>query len=112
MAEINEFEKVKGAPSTIKERFNILTEIVSDLSKNNKLNLMIYDGDLTYIHSNMRETLYYLKSYAIILIIAVIASTQIGKKLVEIRILVKKGSKRILRKFHIRVAFLLCRIEL
>ena len=23
---------------------------------------MIYDGDLTYIHSNMRETLYYLKN--------------------------------------------------
>ena len=23
---------------------------------------MIYDGDLTYIHSNMRESLYYLKN--------------------------------------------------
>jgi glutamine amidotransferase len=23
---------------------------------------MIYDGDLTYIHSNMRDSLYYLKS--------------------------------------------------
>ena len=59
---VNEFEIAKGAPSTIKERFSLLTEIVSDLSKNNKLNLMIYDGDLTYIHSNMRGTLYYLKN--------------------------------------------------
>ena len=59
---INEFESSKGAPSTIKERFNLLTDIVEDLSKNNKLNLMIYDGDLTYIHSNMRNSLYYLKS--------------------------------------------------
>ena len=59
---INEFEKSKDAPSTIKERFNILTEIVEDLSKNNKLNLMIYDGDLTYIHSNMNDSLYYLKN--------------------------------------------------
>ncbi len=58
---VNEFEKAKGALSTIKERFNLLTEVVADLSKNNKLNLMIYDGDLTYIHSNMRQTLYYLK---------------------------------------------------
>jgi glutamine amidotransferase len=58
---INEFEKSKGSVSTIKERFNILTEIVEDLSRNNKLNLMIYDGDLTYIHSNMRNSLYYLK---------------------------------------------------
>ena len=59
---INDFEKAKGGLSTIKERFNILTEVISDLSKNNKLNLMIYDGDLTYIHSNMRDSLYYLKN--------------------------------------------------
>lgn len=59
---VNEFEKAKGSLSTIKERFNLLTGIVEDLSKNNKLNLMIYDGDLSYIHSNMRESLYYLKN--------------------------------------------------
>lgn len=59
---VNEFEKAKGGLSTIKERFNLLYEIVSDLSKNNKLNLMIFDGDLTYIHSNMRDSLYYLKN--------------------------------------------------
>ena len=59
---VNEFEKAKGAPSTIKERFNLLTDIIADLSYNNKLNLMIYDGDLTYIHSNMRDSLYYLKN--------------------------------------------------
>ena len=59
---VNEFEKDKGAPSTIKERFNLLSDLIADLSKNNKLNLMIYDGDLTYIHSNMKESLYYLKS--------------------------------------------------
>lgn len=59
---VNDFEKEKGRLSTIKERFNLLTEIVTDLSKNNKLNLMIYDGDLTYIHSNMKNSLYYLKN--------------------------------------------------
>ena len=59
---VNEFEKAKKAPSTIKERFNLLTELIADLSKNNKLNLIFYDGDLTYIHSNMRDSLYYLKN--------------------------------------------------
>ena len=59
---VNEFESAKGAPSTIKERFNLLAGIISALSKNNKLNIMIYDGDLPYIHSNMRESLYYLKN--------------------------------------------------
>ena len=59
---VNEFEHSKGAPSTIKERFNLLTNIVADLACGNKLNLMIYDGDLTYIHSNMKDSLYYLKN--------------------------------------------------
>lgn len=59
---VNEFEKEKSNLSTIKERFNLLYEIISDLSKNNKLNLMIYDGDLTYIHTNMKNSLYYLKN--------------------------------------------------
>lgn len=59
---INEFEHAKGAPSTIKERFTILTDIVADLAYDNKLNLMIYDGDLTYIHSNMKDSLYYLNN--------------------------------------------------
>ena len=59
---VNEFESTKNGLSTIKERFNLLTEVVSDLSKGNKLNLMIYDGDLTYLHSNMKDSLYYLKS--------------------------------------------------
>lgn len=59
---VNEFENEKGAPSTIKERFNLLTQIVEKLSKGNKLNLMIYDGDLTYIHSNMKDSLYYLNN--------------------------------------------------
>ena len=59
---VNEFERDKGGLSTIKERFLLLTQIIRDLSINNKLNLMIYDGDLTYIHSNMRDSLYYLKN--------------------------------------------------
>ena len=59
---VNEYEKNKGCLSTIKERFNLLKDIIVDLSKNNKVNLMIVDGDITYIHSNMRDSLYYLKN--------------------------------------------------
>ena len=59
---INEFEHNKGGLSTIKERFILLNGLIADLSKNNKLNLMIYDGDLTYIHSNTKDSLYYLKN--------------------------------------------------
>ena len=59
---INEFENSKKAPSTTKERFDLLTRIIFKLSKNNKLNLMIHDGDITYIHSNTKDSLYYLKN--------------------------------------------------
>ncbi len=59
---INEFEAEKGSLSTIRERFNLLDNLITDLSKNNKVNLMIYDGDLTYIHSNMKDSLFYLKN--------------------------------------------------
>lgn len=81
---INEFEKEKNAPSTIKERFNILFEIISDMSKNNKLNLMIYDGEVTYIHSNMDETLYYLKSKDNFLVASTPVNDEKGWKKVEL----------------------------
>ncbi len=81
---VNEFEKNKNAPSTIKERFNLLSEIVEDLSKNNKLNLMIYDGDLTYIYSNMKESLYYLKNDDGFLVVSSPINDDPGWKQVEI----------------------------
>ena len=59
---VNKFEEAKGAPSTIKERFNLLAELIEKMAEGNKLNLMIYDGDLTYIHSNMKDSLYYLNN--------------------------------------------------
>lgn len=42
------------------ERFKIMDGIVSDMSKNNKLNLLIYDGECMYAHTNYRDSLHYL----------------------------------------------------
>ncbi|MDE5558491.1 MAG: class II glutamine amidotransferase [Ruminococcus sp.] len=52
--EINEKQ-----PKTDKHRFEIVDNFVVSLSKRNKLNLMIYDGELLYVHQNMRDTLHY-----------------------------------------------------
>lgn len=46
-------------PETAKQRFDIVDNFVVSLSKRNKLNLMIYDGELLYVHQNMKDTLYY-----------------------------------------------------
>lgn len=45
-----------------KERFDLLSEIIQDMSLNNKLNLMICDGEHVYIHSNLDGSLYYLRT--------------------------------------------------
>lgn len=58
---INEFESKKGDISTIEERFGLLEEIMSDMSRNNKMNIMISDGELTYVHTNMKDSLHYLR---------------------------------------------------
>lgn len=58
---IDQEEDKKGKLS-FEERFDILNRIVIELSaNNNKLNLMVSDGEYIYIHSNLKDSLHYLK---------------------------------------------------
>lgn len=57
LALLDEVNKKK--PRTAQQRFDIVDDFVISLSKRNKLNLIIYDGELLYVHQNMRDTLYY-----------------------------------------------------
>lgn len=43
---------------TAEERFKLLNVLISDISRGNKLNLIIYDGELMYIHTNYADSLY------------------------------------------------------
>lgn len=43
---------------TCKERFDIIDNIVCILASGNKLNLLIYDGEMMYVHTNCAHTLY------------------------------------------------------
>lgn len=49
----------KDRPMTKEERCRLVDELVCELSPRNKLNLMIFDGELLYVHKNMRETMKY-----------------------------------------------------
>lgn len=40
------------------ERFELLDGLLCDMAKGNKLNLLIYDGEFMYIHSNYKNSLY------------------------------------------------------
>ena len=43
----------------IYRRCELIDDLVRDLSPRNKLNLMIFDGELLYIHKNMKQTMKY-----------------------------------------------------
>ena len=64
---INDARDKKGSPLTDKERFSVLEENIKAMSKGNKLNLLIYDGELLYAHTNLYGSLYYHQGNSMIL---------------------------------------------
>ncbi|MDE6852486.1 MAG: class II glutamine amidotransferase [Lachnospiraceae bacterium] len=40
------------------ERFQVINEVICEIAEENKLNLLIYDGEYFYVHTNLRESLY------------------------------------------------------
>ena len=51
----------KGCALDEKERFDVLSAAIADLSNGNKLNLLIHDGEVMYAHTNFRDSLHFLK---------------------------------------------------
>ena len=60
-------EKSEGS-LTDKERFDTVAEMICTLAPENKLNLIIYDGELLYIHTNFYVTLHRLQKSDSILV--------------------------------------------
>jgi len=59
--EINRIEDQNQRILSEEELFNLINNIIINLSESNKLNIMIYDGNLMYIHINKEDSLYSLK---------------------------------------------------
>lgn len=55
---INAAQKKAGRELTEEERFLAVDEVVHMITPKNKVNLLIYDGSLFYIHTNLKDTLY------------------------------------------------------
>lgn len=55
--EINGATTRKGEALEEKERFAVIDGAICKLAYRNKLNLMLYDGELLYAHKNMKNTL-------------------------------------------------------
>ena len=56
--QVNGRQRKEGRPLTGEERFHLLDEIVCNIAGENKLNLLIYDGEYLYVHTNCRDSLY------------------------------------------------------
>lgn len=56
--QISQAENKAGRDLTEEERFHILDGIVCEMSNENKLNLILYDGEVMYVHTNFRGSLY------------------------------------------------------
>ena len=57
---VNDATRENGKELKAQNRFQLVEEIVSDMAKGNKLNLLLYDGEYTYVHTNYLNSLYYL----------------------------------------------------
>ncbi len=60
MERMNRVQNGKGVRLTFEERFGLLDEIIGDMAKGNKLNLLFTDGKYLYVHTNCCGTLFYL----------------------------------------------------
>lgn len=55
---VNVGQKEKGRELSEEERFSIVDEVIHRITPNNKVNLLIYDGDLFYVHTNHKDSLH------------------------------------------------------
>ena len=61
IARVNRQQIRLGRPLDEKERFDVLASVVAALAKGNKLNLLIFDGEVMYAHTNFRGALHFLE---------------------------------------------------
>ncbi len=59
--EMNKAISLNNAPLSVTQRCGIVDKLAAALSPRNKLNFMIYDGEVLYVHKNMNNTLSYKK---------------------------------------------------
>ncbi len=55
---INQKQQARGRTLPAEERFAVLDEKIAAITEHNKLNLLIYDGELLYVHTNYADSLY------------------------------------------------------
>lgn len=58
---VDQAQQEKGGALSQEERFRLLDEIVAEITPENKVNLLLFDGELLYVHTNYRDSLHYAR---------------------------------------------------
>lgn len=58
VAQMNKAQTAAGRALDAEERFALLDRLVCEIAPRNKLNLLIYDSELMYVHTNYANSLY------------------------------------------------------
>lgn len=58
VSRVNDLQEQKKRDLSQEERFRLLDEIVHEIAPENKINLLIYDGEIMYVHTNYRKSLH------------------------------------------------------
>ena len=56
--QINTETAKKGCALEDSERFDVIDRVVLDITAHNKVNFMLYDGSMFYVHENLRNSLF------------------------------------------------------
>lgn len=59
--EMNQKTEETDRELTARERFDVLNEIIVSITKGNKVNILLYDEELVYVHYNFAGFLHYLE---------------------------------------------------
>ena len=55
---VNVRQQEKKRALSAQERFRLLDEILCEITPENKVNLLVFDGELMYVHTNYQNSLY------------------------------------------------------
>lgn len=71
ISRVNEEQEKLNRPLSQAERFRLIDEIICKITPENKVNLLLFDGEILYVHTNYRDSLYQCQKGA-----AVVVSTR------------------------------------
>lgn len=95
--QMNEAETYGQHNLSVEERFRILDSLIVKMSVGNKLNLLLYDGEILYVHTNFADSLYKLERQNQVLFSTVPLSREAWQPVTFTTLLAYRQGKEILQ---------------